>query len=477
MTVANMRFIFYLKLLLYVALVAIVFSFYFAYMQQEKSYESLNSYHNETTESFTPSDKLKTTFKIESNSYTHLPAGSLTTAEDVVIIIKTGATEIYRALPIQLITTLTHFPNHLLFSDHEQQIAQYRVQDALDEVSEAIMSANEDFELYLNQKKFIALGQSPEKLELKGGWALDRYKNIHMMKKTWQQMPNAKWYLFIDADTYVMPSNLLPYLGRLDHSKKLYMGDLYVINDMRFAQGGTGYVISHSAMQYVMRQDPDMPQKFEQMAKENCCGDLVIGAVMKTHGIPLSETYPNFCGEGPGRIGFLPKNHCQPVVTMHHMLPSEISDMWTFERSFARPNRFILFQDIFDHFVHPRLSDHRSEWDGLSLIHGAVVDLPSDLFESKEKELSKEEKREKLWNFCKQTCEEKKENECMQYQISKEECKIFNGVALGYKLPVTRDDREDFRSGWLVDRIEKAFKHITCEQPKMSWPKDVVLGA
>lgn len=472
-----MRFLFGFKVFFYVAFVIIVFNLYFAYMRHETSYESLNNHDSERTESFTQFNTRNISFNIKSNDYAHLPAGNLTAVEDIVVVVKTGATEIYRALPIQLITTLTHFPNLLLFSDHEQQIAQYKVQDALDEVSETIISGNEDFELYLNQKKLIALGQSPEKLELKGGWALDRYKNIHMMKKTWQQKPNAKWYLFIDADSYVMLSNLLPYLRRLDHSKKLYMGDVYVIKDLKFAQGGTGYVISHGAMQYVMRQDPDMPRNFEQMAKDNCCGDYVIGAVMKSHGIPLSETYPNFCGEGPGRIGFLPKNHCQPVVTMHHMLPSEISDMWTFERHFARPNRYILFRDIFDHFVYPRLRDERSEWDGLSLIHGAVVDLPSNLFEDKEKELSKEEKREKLWDFCKQTCEAKRENECTQYQISKEECKIFNGVALGYKLPLTRDDREDFRSGWLVDRIEKVFKHITCEQPKKSWPKDVILGA
>lgn len=467
----------YFKILLCLAFVTVAFNFYFAYVRHENSHEPFNNDNEARAESLRQSYMLNASHNVESNGYTHLPTGNLITAEDIVIIVKTGATEIYRALPIQLATTLTHFSNRLFFSDHEQQIAQYHIQNALDEVSESIISGNKDFELYLNQKKLIALGQSPEKLELKGGWELDKYKNIHMMKKTWQQKPSAKWYLFIDADSYVMLSNLLPYLRNLDSSRKLYMGDVYVINDLKFAQGGTGYVISHGAMQHVMQQDPDMPANFETMAKDNCCGDYVIGAVMKKHGISLSETYPNFCGEGPGRIGFLPKNHCQPVVTMHHMIPSEISDMWTFERHLARSNRYILFQDLFDHFVYPRLSDQRSEWDGLSHIHGAVVDLPSGLFEGKENDLSKEDKREKIWDFCKKTCEEKGENECLQYQINKEECKIFKGVALGYKLPETRDDREEIRSGWMMERIEKILKNITCEQPKKSWPKNVISGA
>ena len=506
MTPAHTRSTFYSNALPYIALVTIAFYAYFAWIGYRSLYKPLESnpsthipaveevnsqnseykvlqekldrlktsHGNEMAESLAQIDALNTTVK--DNGYINFPAGPLDGAEDVVVVIKTGATEIYRTLPIHLTTTLTHTPNHLLFSDHEQQIAQYKIQDALDEVSEGIISGNKDFELYLDQKKFMALGQSPEYLELKGGWELDKYKNIHMMNKTWKQNPNAKWYLFIDADSYVMLSNLLPYLRGLDHTKRLYMGDVYEINNLKFAQGGTGYVISHGAMRHVMQEDPDMPYKFEQMAKDNCCGDYVLGEVMKAHKIVLSETYPNFCGEGPARIGFLPENHCQPVVTMHHMRPSEISDMWTFERRLARSDRYILFQDIFDHFIYPHLSDHRNEWDGMSPIHGAVVDLPSDLLEEKGKELSKEVKREKLWKFCEKTCKEKGEHECMQFQIQKEECKIFKGIALGYKLPMTRDDTEDFRSGWLMDRIEKV-KNITCEQPKKSWPQDVVSGA
>ena len=503
MNLAHSRGIFYLKCLSYVALVAIVFYSYSAWIRYRSIYEQLEgirltqsstveeaksrdyeckalqekldrlktSHGNEMAEALAEANTLNATFK--SIGYPNFPTGRLDGAEDIVVVIKTGATELHKTLPIQLITTLTHAPNHLLFSDHEDQIAQYKVQDALDEVSDGMISGNKDFELYLDQKDAMALGQSPEYLEFKGGWELDRYKNIHMMKKAWKQKPNAKWYLFIDSDSYVMLSNLLTYLRDLDHTKKLYMGDVTQVNGVDFAQGGTGYVISHGAMEHVMQEDPDMPHNFEQMARDNCCGDYVIGEVMRAHGISLTNTNPNFCGEGPARIGFLPKNHCQPILTMHHMRPAEISDMWTFERNIAQSDRYILYQDLFDHFVYPNLRSDRKQWDGLSPIHGATVDVPSDLLK---KTLSKEEKRQKIWDFCEKTCKEKEEHECMQFQVWHEECKIFNGIVFGYKLPVTKDDRDDYRGGWLMDRIEKV-KNITCEQPKKSWPQDVASSA
>lgn len=192
MASGHIRSIFCFNILPFVALVTIAFNVYIVFIRHKSLPKPLNHYSNEKPTSFAQIIASNTTFKI--NGYTHFPAGKLADTEDVVIIVKTGATEIYRALPIHLTTTLTKIPNYLLFSDHKQQIAQYKVQDALDEVSEDIMLGNEDFDLYFEQKKLIALGQSPEKLELKGGWNLDKYKNIHMMKKTWQQKPHAKWY-------------------------------------------------------------------------------------------------------------------------------------------------------------------------------------------------------------------------------------------------------------------------------------------
>lgn len=462
------------RFLPHIAIATILLNSYFAWIQyrnikQPKEPEfSVDSQPIETTQT-----------AVNNNGYINFPSSTLEGAEDLVLVFKTGATELYKSLPVHLSTTLSHAPNHLFFSDHEQRIAQYKIQNALDQVSPDTIEGNKDFELYEVQNEFMALGQSPEYLGLKGGWDLDKYKNIHMMKKTWEQRPNAKWYLFVDADTYVMMAGMLYYLRSLDHTKPLYLGDAYEINNLKFGQGGTGYVISHGAMKAVMESEPNMPRNHEAMAKDNCCGDYVLGEVMKEHGITLSETYPNFCGEGPGRIGFLPKNHCQPVVTLHHMLPSEISDMWTFERHVAGPGRYVLMQNIFEHFVWPYVVSNRTAWDGMSPIHGWPVDIPTTIFDGdKKKGLSKQEKMDILWAFCERTCKEKGEDECMQFQIEGEaKCRHYDGMAMGYAIPSTREDRDDFRSGWLVDRIEKTIRNIQCTQPDANWPKSVIRGA
>ena len=461
----------------------------FEYDSLQEKLEQLKASHStEIAEALSQIDTLNATST--DTGYARFPDRYLDGGEDVVVIIKTGATEIYKSLPIHLATTLTHTPNHLLFSDHEQQIAQYKIQDALDEVSDWTMQ-NKDFELYKDQKQSMATGQSPEYLELKGGWELDKYKNIHMMKKTWKQRPNAKWYLFIDADSYVMLSNLLPYLRGLDHTKRLYMGSPAVVKSTNFGHGGTGYVVSHGAMQYVMQEDPDIPHKYEQMAKDNCCGDYVFAEAMKAHGIELSFTNPNFFGEGPAKIDYDAPKHCQPLITMHHMRPSEISDAWTFERNFAQPDRYILFQDVFNHFVYPHLREYRNEWDNMGGKYGDVENLPKDLFKPKmetrydeaknetvmeERELSKEEKREKVWKFCEKSCRDKGQSGCMQFRVWKEECKLHNRVTLGNKVPVTWGDKEEYNSGWLMERVEVVRK-MKCEQPKKGWPQSAVSGA
>ena len=431
---------------------------------------------------------LNNTFK--EFGYANHPNGRLPGGEDVVIVVKTGATEAFKALPIHLSTTLTHTPDFLLFSDHEQQIGQYHIQDSLDEMSEDIMKGNKDFDLYREQKTFMALGQSPEFLELKGGWDLDKYKNIHMLAKTWQQRPNAKWYVFIDADSYLVLSNLFRYLDNLDHNKRLYMGSGAVVNDVVFAHGGTGYAISQGAVKHVMEQQPTMAHDIEKMASENCCGDYVIAEVMKKHGIDISNVNPVFQGEPMYRIDFHQDKYCKPVVSLHHMRPEDVGDMWTFERSFAKPGEYILFQDIFEHFIYPHLKPRRDEWDCMSLGHGDEKELPPNLLDGKRvtvfdnekndtvthtQPLSDEEKKEKVFAACHDVC--KKDKHCLQFRTWKQECKTRDKIELGWSVPRGRDDIKDFTSGWMMDRVEEMRKMKPCKQPKKGWPKGEVGGS
>ncbi|KAL9125783.1 MAG: hypothetical protein Q9217_005062 [Psora testacea] len=426
-------------------------------------------------------DRLNTTSRAV--GYANYPGGQLIEAEDVVVVIKTGATEAFKTLPIHLSTTLTHVPNHLLFSDHEAKMGQYYIQDALDECSPESIKLNDDFQLYRDQKQYLLLGQNPEYLELKGGWDLDKYKNIHMLSKTFKQRPDANWYLFIDADSYVVMANLLPYMRGLDPNKKLYIGSAAYIGDYAFGHGGTGYLLSHAAMKAVMEKDPDMGRKYEQVAKDSCCGDYVLAKMLKDEmGIELSWSMPHFQGEPPSKIGMNKGKLCQPIVTLHHMRPEEVASMWEFEREMAKPGKYILFRDVFEHFVYPYLQDMLTEWDNMCDDQGEEVKLPEDEVQETQngtpipkEEMSKEEKGAGVFGKCRKACEDRKD--CVQFRTWREECKIStNSVMLGWKVPVTRDDHEEYRSGWIMERVEEMRKVPPCEQPGATWPKDALRG-
>lgn len=72
---------------------------------------------------------------------------------------------------------------------------------------------NPDFKFYSKQKQLWQRDQNidalqgaknPESPNELAAWTLDKYKNIHILEKTWELKPNMDWYVFIDADTYVL---------------------------------------------------------------------------------------------------------------------------------------------------------------------------------------------------------------------------------------------------------------------------------
>jgi hypothetical protein len=72
---------------------------------------------------------------------------------------------------------------------------------------------NPDFEFYKKQKELWENNQNmnilqgvrnPKNKEELAAWTLDKYKFIHVVEKTWAMKPDMDWYLFIDADTYLI---------------------------------------------------------------------------------------------------------------------------------------------------------------------------------------------------------------------------------------------------------------------------------
>jgi hypothetical protein len=263
--------------------------------------------------------------------------------DDILIVIKTGASEAYAKVPIQFMTFLQCVEdNVLVFSDMEQELGPYHVYDSLDQVTEAAKKDNPDFDLYRMQQEFkhdgneIASTLHGQKND--DAWRLDKYKNIHIATKSYDMRPEASWYIFIDADTYIVWSSLLPWLGGMDPDKPLYMGSKAMMGDMGFAHGGSGYVLSHKAMEKFVGEDPGVANRYDEPAIHECCGDVNLAVALYDKDIVKLDSYwPMINGESPRTIPFGPSHWCQPIITMHHISVQHTNDFWWFEQSRLDP--------------------------------------------------------------------------------------------------------------------------------------------
>nr|AGU10910.1 hypothetical protein [uncultured organism] len=261
----------------------------------------------------------------------------------IVIVFKTGAQEV-SSFSIQVGTTLRYLTEReiLFFSDQQGSIGPFTINDALRNVNESIRMTSPDFEIYRSIRRYQSTGQDIEKLKEnldlgdgRSGWQLDKYKFIHMVEEAFQMRPNAKWYVFMETDSYIVWNNLVEWLSALNPTKPLYLGAAVFIGDTAFGHGGSGYVLSSAAMNRLL--GPEQPQglaaKWDLEMHKHCCGDLALALALKDKGINVQGAHPLLNGLKPTTLTYGPFEHwCQPVVTMHHVLPHEVSSIWRFER-------------------------------------------------------------------------------------------------------------------------------------------------
>jgi hypothetical protein len=266
-----------------------------------------------------------------------------------VVSVKTGASEAAEKIPVLMSSSLRCAANVFLFSDLEQDLGEYHLYDALDTIPASMVSNNPDFEFYLKQRelweskqdvtalKDVKSPRDPDKL---AAWSLDKYKFLHVLEKTWKLKPDMDWYILIDADTYLVWSNLLMWLNALDPSKKSYYGSEVSIAGTRFAHGGSGIVLSNAIMQELVVNGT--AERWDAKTQDNCCGDLVLSLALQEYGTTLQDAWPPMSGERPSTVPFgpaTPEYWCRPALSFHHLTPSDMTEFSDFEAK--RMNRTV----------------------------------------------------------------------------------------------------------------------------------------
>ncbi|RAL17416.1 glycosyltransferase family 31 protein [Aspergillus homomorphus CBS 101889] len=372
---------------------------------------------------------------------------------NVLLVIKTGATEIYEKLPTQLLTTLGCSENYLIFSDLDERIGPYHIQDALSDYDPSLKESLPDFRLYRQQQEYRRTGQDIAKLKKDGhdAWILDKYKFLHMVEMTWRERPYMDWYVFIETDTYLVWSNLLLWLRTLSPADALYMGSVaYLINEP-FAHGGSGYVISGKLMERFVDENPGVASRYDSVFQPECCGDVVLARTIKKEtGVDVLNLWPQINGEKPATLPFGPSHWCQPVITMHHVEPRERSAIFDFEQARENISDPLLFRELSEIAFPPNaMPDEEENWDNLSNVPLVFPNNKTPTLEQ-----------------CRDTCLGR--DDCFQYRFSGEECHVLTEA---FKRGAKREaeNGKQWTSGWNVEKIREWRESQPCTTPE--WVK------
>ena len=261
-------------------------------------------------------------------------------ANNIVIAVKTGASEASEKIPTLMQTSLRCAKIVFFFSDLEQDIGIYHLHDSLNDISPEVKKLDSAFEFYrlqqegwerdgnVNSTREMKDASSPDNL---AAWTLDKYKNTHILEKVWEFLPEKEWYIVIDADTYVVWPNLLQWLPSLDPAKKMFLGSVAFLGSTGFAHGGSGTIFSRSLMRDYAITHNGTATRLDSKIHTSCCGDVMVSEVLREYGNELINIQPSISGQKPGTIPYHTDYWCQPIFTMHHYNAEDMQEFQQFE--------------------------------------------------------------------------------------------------------------------------------------------------
>jgi len=353
----------------------------------------------------------------------------------------------------------------------DEEIEGHAVHDVLKDVSEDIKQSHDDFKLYNHLQKQGRSGLPSQTVltslsgSVKGdylqtakpGWQLDKWKFLPMIDRALEEKPDAKWFVFMEPDTYLGFHNLVSYLSTFDQTKEYYIGKHLFINDIVFAYGGAGFALSAPAMRTIASQRRPHISSYETFTRDHWVGDYALGKVAEDAHIPLHRAFPHFQSDSPATLDPATEKinrdlWCYPAITYHHMSPAEITELWDFEqdwlREMGRGDIVLRHRDIFTWLVRPKVAARVEHWDNLSTEHE---------FNAHDHGASADALERNAWKsfaHCRALCEAREG--CVQFSFDAGSC----GMSATFRLGYAKGPGERVASGWMVDRVDELFRDL-----------------
>lgn len=410
--------------------------------------------------------------------------------EDVVVLFKTGATALWRRVPMHLSTSFADkamTPNIVLYSDQADSIAGLPIIDTLVNIS-ASLKRSADFKLYRSLPTVRPSNQYLESANMEGdhylpgGWRLDKYKFLPLIAHAAASYPGKKWYIYMEDDNYFFWHSIYTWLGsNFSPSMPHFLGAPAARLGEDFAHGGSGFIISGAALSQTFGADPDLASKFESYAADHCCGDQVLSHVMAVNGVPRYRGYDHTSFIGlqslpSWRMAFGQWNWCSPLFNVHKTHQADLSRLYEFEKIFHAekgydPDAVMNWSYLFREFVvrdifHRNSSSIRSsspltipeelvvdEWDNFAAEKWFTSNITED------EGLTEEERKRKPWfsaDGCVQACREW--GPCLSWKFQDDNCGLGSTVSAGRKA----DEGIRMVSGYMGARIKTLLERVDC---------------
>ncbi|KAK0739420.1 hypothetical protein B0T21DRAFT_362585 [Apiosordaria backusii] len=403
--------------------------------------------------------------------------GSLT-PEDVLLIMKTGYTSLWKRLLIHLTTSLspTRIPqsNSVIYSDAPSTIGSFNIIDILENSTHALKSTHPDFDIYRQQPLYDthniyveSAGVEGDNFGPAGGWIIDKYKFIPLIQHAGKNHPNAKWYIYMEDDTYLFLPNILKYLSKFNWKQPHYLGSFAGKSDVIFAHGGAGFVLSRGAWEKSFGQNNNMAEEYEEYTAAHCCGDQVLGHALNKYGVKFgaNDGDEKFTwGFNPivhWRFGFERWNWCAPLLSWHKVHARDVARYYQLEQQWdLGKDGPIKHGDFAEKVILPELKARKNKaewWDNFSAVwqvsSGNKNDPPGP--EGKKYDESKWKKAWESVEDCEEAC--KSWEECVQWSWVEDLCKMDNKFMMGQGYAPAMPERKTAlkrTSGWLTERLE-----------------------
>ncbi|KAH7324797.1 glycosyltransferase family 31 protein [Stachybotrys elegans] len=395
--------------------------------------------------------------------------GSLS-PNDVLLIMKTGGTTMWKRLLAHLMTSLAEeripHNNIVIYSDLNETIGHFRTIDVLANMSH-IAGNTPDFDVYRQQPEYMAhnyyveaSGVAGDEWGPTGGWIIDKYKFIPLMQHAGDNWPRAKWYIYMEDDTYLFLPQVLSYLSRFDHRRPHYLGSYAAKSDRVFAHGGAGFAVSRAAWEKSFGVNSNLTNEYYEYTADHCCGDQVLAHALDKYGVRFGEND----GDGKFTWGFNPVVHwafgfsrhnwCSPLMSWHKVHSRDVAAYYELERSFdfSKP---LLHKDFFGKMMLHRVQERKEWWDNMSGVYEVTSankedpPAPPDAYEA-----SVWKKGWESADACEAAC--KSWVNCVQWSFVEDLCRLDDKVFEGQGFAPAMSQRKTslkHTSGWLPDRL------------------------